>query len=154
MCSHGHDRRAAGALGAVRRRLRGGVNSLALLLTLLEEGARPDHVTFADTGGEKPETYAHMRDVVAPYLERAGLPPITRVSLHKPVAGDPTLEAQCLRLGTLPSRAYGYGTCALRWKVEPQDLFLRRTYPDESPEQLYARLIERRRLLERLGYAS
>lgn len=101
-----------------------------MLLTLLEEGARPDHVTFADTGGEKPETYAHMRDVVAPYLERAGLPPITRVSLHKPVAGDPTLEAQCLRLGTLPSRAYGYGTCALRWKVEPQDLFLRRTYPE------------------------
>lgn len=31
---------------------------------------------------------------------------------------------------------------------------LRRTYPDESAEQLYARLIERRKLLEQAGYAS
>ena len=108
----------------------GGVNSLALLLTCIEQGIRPDHITFADTGGEKPGTYQHMQEVVAPYLQRVGYPAITRVALHKPIAGDKTLEEQCLRLGTLPSRAYGHGTCAIRWKVEPQDVFLKRTYPE------------------------
>lgn len=110
----------------------GGVNSVAVLLLLVEQEVRPDHITFADTGGEKPGTYSYMADILPPFLARHGFPAVQTVRLHKPVAGDKTLEEQCLRLGTLPSRAYGQGTCALRWKIEPQDLFLRRTYPQET----------------------
>ena len=38
----------------------GGTNSVAMLVGLHERGLRPDAIVFADTGGEKPNTYGHM----------------------------------------------------------------------------------------------
>ena len=37
-----------------------GVDSTAMLLALRAAGLRPDAITFADTGGEKPETLVHI----------------------------------------------------------------------------------------------
>jgi 3'-phosphoadenosine 5'-phosphosulfate sulfotransferase (PAPS reductase)/FAD synthetase len=37
-----------------------GVNSTALLVEFVKQGIRPDLILFADTGGEKPETYAYQ----------------------------------------------------------------------------------------------
>ena len=36
-----------------------------------------------------------------------------------------TLEQDCLDRGQLPSIAYGFKTCSLRFKVEPQEKYLR-----------------------------
>lgn len=52
----------------------GGVNSVALLLRMLREGEIPDLVVFADTGEERPETYAYIRERVAPYCAQYGIP--------------------------------------------------------------------------------
>lgn len=102
----------------------GGVNSYALLIGLYERGLRPDLITFADTKGEKPETYEALF-VIDEWLHSVDFPKLTRCHLVKPIAGDASLEAQCLRLETLPSRAFGNSQCAQRWKIEPQNLVLR-----------------------------
>lgn len=51
----------------------GGVNSVALMVVLLGEGAPLDEVVFADTGGEVPETYAYI-DITKNQLEPHGIP--------------------------------------------------------------------------------
>ena len=38
-----------------------GVNSTALLIGLSRAEVRPDLILFADTGSEKPETYAYLK---------------------------------------------------------------------------------------------
>lgn len=97
----------------------GGVNSTAMLVGLYERNEPPDLVLFADTGGEKPETYRHI-EAFSRWLEDGGFPPITVVS-----AKGKTLEQDCLDRHALPAIAYGKRTCSLRWKVEPQEQYLR-----------------------------
>lgn len=100
----------------------GGVNSVAMLVGMKARAIVPDAVVFSDTRGEKPETYDHMASVVSPWLASAGFPTITtvcRADFPNSRVGDESLEAECLRLGTLPSRAYGFGTCADKWKIDP-----------------------------------
>src|SRR4051794_17183759 len=60
-----------------------GVDSTAVLIEFARRAIRPDPVLFADTGGEKPETYAYL-PVMQEYLSRVGLPPVVTVC-HEPV---------------------------------------------------------------------
>ena len=53
-----------------------GVDSTAMLVGLHQRGIRPDLILFADTGGEKPDTYLYapiirqwLRDVDFPQFE-------------------------------------------------------------------------------------
>lgn len=39
-----------------------------------------------------------------------------------------TLLEECLILGTPPSKAFGSGKCSHKWKVEPQQKFIKQTY--------------------------
>jgi hypothetical protein len=50
-----------------------GVNSTALLIGLSRAEVRPDLILFADTGSEKPETYAYL-DIRRHWLRRVGFP--------------------------------------------------------------------------------
>jgi hypothetical protein len=109
----------------------GGVNSLAALIAMARRGIRPSLITFADTMGEKPGTYAH-RAVVDEWLEANGLPPITVVVKESPNVGDTSLEAECLRRETYPSRAFGMSGCAQRWKIEPQEKHLNHWPPAQQ----------------------
>lgn len=100
-----------------------GTNSTAILVGLRERGESIDYITFADTGGEKPETYDHLR-VVQDWLESNGMPPITVVRGSQPAQiRRGSLEAECLELGTMPSKVYGYGNCSQKWKLDPQNKF-------------------------------
>jgi hypothetical protein len=92
----------------------GGANSTALLVELFRRGIRPDFILFADTGGERPETYLAL-DLVSAWCVASGFPEIQIVK-----ASGKTLEQDCLDRRALPSIAYGPKTCSLRWKVEPQ----------------------------------
>src|SRR5437867_108527 len=79
----------------------GGINSTAMLIGMQQRGVKPNLILFADTGGELPETYEHVRRFTA-WLQAHGLPEIVWVS--KTFAGQlTTLEADCLRNKTLPS---------------------------------------------------
>jgi hypothetical protein len=107
-----------------------GVDSSAMLVGLVWLGVRPDLILFADTGGEKDETYAFI-PVMNEYLARHNFPPIITVrNVVKDFKNWPpyhTLEENCLTNGTLPSVAFGWQmkTCSLKWKAAPQHRYCR-----------------------------
>ena len=93
-----------------------GVDSTAMLVAMKREGVVPDAILFADTGGEKPETYAYV-EYLAPWLESWGAPPVTVVRKRpSPRVSYTTLEGNCLDNETLPSLAFGLHSCSIKWK--------------------------------------
>jgi hypothetical protein len=102
-----------------------GVDSTAMLVALFLAGIRPDVITFADTGGEKPETYTHVERINV-VLAAWGWPLIQTVSKKtKASTGYTTLEGNCVENQTLPSLAFGMKSCSIKWKQGPQDQFLK-----------------------------
>ena len=83
-----------------------GVDSTAMLIEFAQRGIRPDLILFADTGGEKPETYSYL-PIIQRFLTRVGFPAVVTVRYQPTWAVYDTLEGQCLHTGTLPSLAYG-----------------------------------------------
>jgi len=105
-----------------------GVDSTAMLVAMWRRGIRPDLILFADTGAEKPETYAYLA-VMNAWLASVGFPLITVVRYRPKRAKYRTLEGKCLANETLPSLAFGKHSCSLVFKVEPQNQFLRSWAP-------------------------
>jgi len=124
-----------------------GVDSTAMLVEFARRGVRPDHVLFADTGGEKPETYAYL-PVAQRFLADAGFPPVVTVRYRPRTAPSHTLEGQCLHTGTLPSLAYGGRSCSAKYKRTPQDRYLLALYP---PAELVA---AGRRVVRAMGFEA
>lgn len=104
----------------------GGVNSTAMLIGWQERGLTVDAVLFADTGGEKPKTYAH-RDEFSAWLVAHGFPPIITVREERW-----TLEQQCLDNHTLPSIVVGYRSCSDHFKIRPQNRWVGANFPAGS----------------------
>jgi len=104
----------------------GGTNSTAMLIGMKERSMRPDLIMFADTGDEKPETYEHLKTMQM-WCVNNGFPPITVVRNELPQGiKDGTLYGECFRLGTLPAKVFGRSSCSLKWKVEPQQRYLKK----------------------------
>lgn len=103
-----------------------GVDSTALLVELVARGQKPDLVLSADTGVEKPATYAYL-DVIRPWMDAHGI-------RHELVSYTPKrfkhwppyygLLEMCLTNATLPSESLGGSSCSLKYKKAPQDAFL------------------------------
>jgi hypothetical protein len=105
-----------------------GVDSTAMLVAMKRRGIRPDLILFADTGGEKPETYAYL-PIIDAWLERVGFPVVTTVR-YKPVrATYSTLEGQSLKNQGMPALAFGGKTCSILFKVDPQHKFCQQWQP-------------------------
>ncbi len=100
----------------------GGVNSTAMLIGFWESWVRPDLILFADTGGEKPETYAFL-PIFNQWLVAHDFPPIRTVQYHP--ERYTTLEENCLANHTLPSIVFGFRSCAEKWKIRPQEAYLK-----------------------------
>lgn len=97
----------------------GGDNSTAVLCGLYERGIRPDIITFADTGGEKPHTERHVA-LMQPVVKLWWNMQITIV--RKLYQGRfEGLEGECLRGHKLPALAYGSRACSVKYKIEPQN---------------------------------
>lgn len=103
-----------------------GVNSVAVLVEFSKRGIRPDAILFADTGSEKRETYDYL-PTMQRWLKSVGFPPVTVVNYqpkstidHPPYS---SLGENCLTNGTLPSLAFGFKSCSLKWKVLPQNIW-------------------------------
>ena len=113
----------------------GGVDSTAMLVAMKHHNTIPDLILFADTGGEKPETYDYVRGMDA-WLQHWGAPKVTWVR-KQPSAqvSYNSLETNCLANETLPSIAFGMHSCAHKWKITPQDQFLKgvRRGPNRRP---------------------
>ena len=93
-----------------------GTDSTAELIEMVKQRIRPDLILFADTGGERPETYWYVV-MFSLWLVGKGFPPITTVK------SSITLEEDCLKRKALPSLAYGFKSCSQRFKAQPQDKF-------------------------------
>jgi hypothetical protein len=109
-----------------------GVDSTAVLVGFQSRGIRPDLILFADTGGEKKETYLYLT-IINRWLRSVGFPEVTVVKyVVKNFKNWPPyydLEENCLTNGTLPSEAFGFGSCSLKWKTQPQEKFLKTWQP-------------------------
>lgn len=109
----------------------GGVDSTAMLIEMVERGERVDQVLFADTGNEKAAVYSQVR-LFTTWLRAHGVAVETvryepqRFKNFPPYA---TLLENSLANGTLPSVAFGRGTCSLKWKVAPQNKWMQTWEP-------------------------
>ncbi len=104
----------------------GGINSAAMLIGMAERGIRPEAILFADTGNEKPETYEFVELMRTWCVQNMDLGIIT---IGHP-KGD-TLRDSCFRNGTLPSKAYGFPGCSVKFKHQPMERYELRTWgPD------------------------
>ena len=105
-----------------------GVDSTAVLVGWRGLGLRPDLILFADTGSEHRGTYRY-RAVIEDWLVAVGFPPLTVVRYRPRHGRYTTLVEDCLIKGVLPSLAYGSKACSQKWKVGPQNAFLRTWSP-------------------------
>src|SRR2546421_4924 len=105
-----------------------GRDSTALLIKLKRLGIRPDLILTADVGLEWPETYAYL-PIINRWLRSVDFPEVTIVRKRSPHVCDVTLEDELLRLGLLPSIAYGKSSCSAKWKISGQEFFLNRWEP-------------------------
>lgn len=100
-----------------------GVDSTAMLIELVERGETIDHVLFADTGAEKPATYAFVPVFIA-WLEARQVPVSVVRYEPKSFKNFPpyrTLDENCFTNGTLPSISFGFSSCSQKWKIAPQN---------------------------------
>ena len=100
----------------------GGTDSTAELIEMTKRGIIPDLILFADTGGERPETYWYIM-MFSLWLVGRGFPPITIVKKVDKYGEIMTLERNCLEKKMLPSLAYGFKSCSLKYKVAPQEKY-------------------------------
>ena len=102
------------------------MNSTALLVGLVARNTPPDVVLFSDTGGERPETYRHVAEMEAWCQQRS----IEFVRVTNGGRGQgATLEENCLNRKELPSLAYGFKGCSVKWKRQPMDRWLSQWQP-------------------------
>lgn len=133
-----------------------GVDSTAMIVALRAAGLRPHVITFADTGGEKPETIAHVHAMNA-VLRSWGWPAID-VCRKIPLAstGYADLYGNCLKNETLPSLAFGMKSCSIKWKQDPQDQFLKGAMRGPNARPAHPLWVEARqtgqRILKLIGY--
>jgi hypothetical protein len=95
-----------------------------MLVEMKNRGIRPDAILFADTGAERPATYINVERVNA-WTRRVGFPEVTTVRYIPPISPYENLEGECLTNEALPGLAFGRKHCSAKWKVEPQERWLR-----------------------------
>ena len=98
----------------------GGTNSTAMLIGMVERSEPVDLILFADTGGERPGTYAYLR-LFSNWLVEHGYPAIETVFYTNRSGERVTLEGRSLETERLPSLAYGFKKCSMRFKRDPQN---------------------------------
>jgi hypothetical protein len=118
----------------------GGTNSTAVAIGLHQRGIRPDLVIFADTGGEKPETYRYL-EIFNDYLKSVDFPELTIVR-HTTLKGQTSLEQKCLEGQTLPAVAYGFKSCSSDWKRHPIDKFTNNWQPAKDCWKTSGRIVK------------
>lgn len=110
-----------------------GKDSTAMLIGMRDLDIRPDLILFAEVGGrvaredpsqraEKPETYDFLENHIIPWLARYDFPPLVTVHNEGMHGG---LESNCLNNEMLPSSAYGLHSCADKYKIVPQDNYVK-----------------------------
>jgi hypothetical protein len=86
-----------------------GVDSSAMLIEFACRSIRPDLILFADTGGEKPQTYADL-PVIQHYLASVGFPAVVTVNYQPTRAAyDKAFILEHHYSGTYPAARWRFG---------------------------------------------
>lgn len=101
----------------------GGTNSTALAIAATERGIGIDVAVFADTGSERPETYAHVA-VFDQWLKAHHGINLDVVRWIRKDGRFVSIADDCDEKKTLPSKAFGLAGCTSKWKQQPVDKFL------------------------------
>ncbi|MCL2646133.1 MAG: hypothetical protein FWD61_03895 [Phycisphaerales bacterium] len=96
-----------------------GRDSTAMLIEMHRRGIRPDVILFANVGSEKQATYRFI-PVFDQWLKDHGFPGITIVAYRPKWAPYHTLEGNMILNATLPGATFNMHTCAVKFKIEPQ----------------------------------
>lgn len=102
-----------------------GVDSVAAITGMVARGIRPDFILFADVGAEKKVTYDYI-PVLQDYLARNNFPPLTIVRYVPVRAPYTTIEGNMVMNATVPGSVFGKASCTMKWKIEPQDKWVRK----------------------------
>jgi hypothetical protein len=97
-----------------------GIDSVAMVVRLHREGVPISAILFADTVGEKPETYLY-RDVLNAWLRAKNMPEVELVKSRHVHGRYEGLAGNCTANKTLPSLAFGRRGCSAKWKHETLD---------------------------------
>jgi len=130
----------------------GGVNTVASLIVMRRLGVTPTAIVMADPGSERRRTIAYRDEILPPWLDRVGFPRVTVITRAEEGAFRErawrleTLREECLRIGALPSIAYGWKKCSAKYKAETQ-----RWWVSRQPWAL-AEWAAGRRLVKAIGY--
>jgi hypothetical protein len=103
-----------------------GVNSTAMIIEWIARGRRLDAVLTADTGAEKPQSYDYL-PIFQKWMDDRGIfHHIVRYEPKKFKHWPPyfTILENCLTNSTLPSASFGGKSCSVKWKIQPQDLWV------------------------------
>lgn len=97
-----------------------GIDSIAMIIALVERGVPITAILFADTGGEKPETLAYL-PIINKWLRSHNQPQVDVVRYRQKHGRYDTLAGNCLANSMLPSLAYGGRGCSHKFKSEVMD---------------------------------
>jgi len=101
-----------------------GVNSTALLVLKAKGKVHFDCAVFADTGGEHPETYRYLQEVITPFCLEHNIE-LVRVKSKKP-----PLYEHYFSKNIIPSRRWRH--CTDHYKIRPLKKFALSKFPDEQ----------------------
>jgi len=119
----------------------GGTDSTALLVEAHRRGIRPDLIVWADTGSERPETYAYL-PIIGAWLAERGWPAIETTRWIRMDGRFVPLHQACLDHHDLPSAAYGHAGCSSKWKRQPLDKYISH-HPAVIASLAAGRIVER-----------
>ncbi len=100
----------------------GGVNTVAALAWLHLNSYTLDAIVMVDPGDEWPETEAYRDGPMREWLATVNFPPVTTITRIDEGKYNPrawrleTLRQECMRIGSIPSIAYGYKKCSSKYK--------------------------------------
>ena len=103
-----------------------GVNSTALLILKSQGKLQFDHAIFADTGGENPETYQYLHDVITPFCKEYN------IELHIIKSNLPPLREYYIEKKIIPTRRFRH--CTSKYKIRPLTKFCATQFPSEKIE--------------------
>lgn len=122
-----------------------GTDSTAMLIGMVARGERIDLITFADTGAELPRTYEYI-PVMDRWLRERGYSGVTVVRYATRKGVTETLEQSIVKNQTVPALAFGWHTCSIRFKIDPQVKYA------ENVETFKAAWAEGARVVRCIGY--
>lgn len=106
----------------------GGTNSTALLIECMKRDIHVDLILFADTGAERPHTYAYV-EMFSKWLVEHGMPEIITVKTVDMHGEEFSIIDHCVKNHSLPSIAYGFKSCSEKHKIRPQNKFCNHWQP-------------------------